>query len=536
MATTPSIAMIPSGYKDEKVYSVLPTNGDGDFTFARTTTATRVNSNGLIEEVGINKPRLDYSDGACPSLLLEPLSRNLIQYSEAFGRSYWAKSGSSVQGDPSTAGTEQVTNGDFATDSDWTKGTGWSIGGGVASCDGTQTAYSVLKQSGAVPINTNYKLVFTATITSGNIVPSVGGSNGQGTISTTGTYTFYTIASTGDNDLYFGASSDFVGTIDNVSVKEVQGFVSPSGTTSAFKLVEGASNGEHFIQTTSLTVADDKYSFTLFAKAGGNSKLRVRGENYFNNVTGADFDLTAKTATNLSEGENAKIVEMSNGWFKCTFTSLSNGIVGNSGHFGIYLLDDNGDVSWLGDGTNGVYIFGAQFEQQSYATSYIKNEGTAAGITRAADSASGSDLSVGGYLNSSEGVFFTDFKIPNTTSRVASGFGIVIGKESTVPNDISIEISQNIDGTLRIAKRDGTFSELATANQGQYNKIAISWNNLNISIYVNGVEITTAATTMTDTDFKYISLTATDSTKWVKDIRAYTTALSDAELTTLTTI
>ena len=48
MATTPSIAMIPSGYKDEKVYSVLPTNGDGDFTFARTSTATRVNSNGLV--------------------------------------------------------------------------------------------------------------------------------------------------------------------------------------------------------------------------------------------------------------------------------------------------------------------------------------------------------------------------------------------------------------------------------------------------------------------------------------------------------
>ena len=62
MATTPSIAMIPSGYKDEKVYSVLPTNGDGDFTFARTSTATRVNNNGLIEEVASNVPRLDYSE------------------------------------------------------------------------------------------------------------------------------------------------------------------------------------------------------------------------------------------------------------------------------------------------------------------------------------------------------------------------------------------------------------------------------------------------------------------------------------------
>ena len=84
MATTPSIAMIPSGYKTGKLYSVLPTNGDGDFDFARSTTATRVNKDGLIETVGVNVPRLDYSDGGCPSLLLEPTRSNLLSYSEDF--------------------------------------------------------------------------------------------------------------------------------------------------------------------------------------------------------------------------------------------------------------------------------------------------------------------------------------------------------------------------------------------------------------------------------------------------------------------
>jgi len=82
MATIPSIAMIPSGYKANKVYSVLPTDGSGDLNFARTTTATRINSGGLIEEVAIGVPRLDYTDGSCPSLLLEPSSTNLITYSE----------------------------------------------------------------------------------------------------------------------------------------------------------------------------------------------------------------------------------------------------------------------------------------------------------------------------------------------------------------------------------------------------------------------------------------------------------------------
>ena len=75
---TPSITMIPSGYKSQKVYSVLPTNGDVDLTFDRNNIGTRVNKNGLIEQVATDVPRLDYSDGSCPSLLSEPASTNLV--------------------------------------------------------------------------------------------------------------------------------------------------------------------------------------------------------------------------------------------------------------------------------------------------------------------------------------------------------------------------------------------------------------------------------------------------------------------------
>jgi hypothetical protein len=89
MATIPSLALIPSGYKASKVYSVLPTDGTGDFTFTRSGNATRVNSEGLIELVSTNVPRLNYPliDGVvqgCPSLLLEPQRINLVQYSEDF--------------------------------------------------------------------------------------------------------------------------------------------------------------------------------------------------------------------------------------------------------------------------------------------------------------------------------------------------------------------------------------------------------------------------------------------------------------------
>jgi len=52
------------------------------FTFDRDSVATRVNKQGLIETVGADQPRIDYSSGE-GSLLLEPQSTNLLTYSEA---------------------------------------------------------------------------------------------------------------------------------------------------------------------------------------------------------------------------------------------------------------------------------------------------------------------------------------------------------------------------------------------------------------------------------------------------------------------
>jgi hypothetical protein len=87
-----SIALIPSGFKATtgnlgKVYSVLPANGDGDFTHSRGSTATRVNKDGLIESVAIGEARLDYPltnglVGDCPHLLLEPSRTNISPDSE----------------------------------------------------------------------------------------------------------------------------------------------------------------------------------------------------------------------------------------------------------------------------------------------------------------------------------------------------------------------------------------------------------------------------------------------------------------------
>jgi hypothetical protein len=111
----PSITMIPSGYKSEKVYSVLPTNGDGDLFFDRNTPATRVNKDGLIEQVGTDVPTLDYSDGSCPSLLSERYSLNLVTYSEDFSQG-WIKNNSTVSTNQTTSPSGDLTADKFISD------------------------------------------------------------------------------------------------------------------------------------------------------------------------------------------------------------------------------------------------------------------------------------------------------------------------------------------------------------------------------------------------------------------------------------
>ena len=96
----PKMAMIPSTVGGS-VYSVLPSNGDGDFNFSRASAATRINAQGLIETVAVGDNRLNYPllDGTvqtCPHLLLEPQRTNLVTYSEDFSNAAWTKQNTTI--------------------------------------------------------------------------------------------------------------------------------------------------------------------------------------------------------------------------------------------------------------------------------------------------------------------------------------------------------------------------------------------------------------------------------------------------------
>ena len=395
MATTPSIAMIPSGYKDEKVYSVLPTNGDGDFTFARTSTATRVNSNGLIEEVGINKPRLDYSDGACPSLLLEPTSTNKIQYSNDLSQTVW--------------------DGDIG-DSVY----------GQAGFNGTNDAWLYTK---TLPTNSG----------------------------------FY--------------NQSFTGT----------------------------------------------YTVSFFVKKEVNKGIQI----YNFGDTNQFSKINLENGTYISGVNTVKIEEYSNNWFR-----VSQTLTVSNGKWYFYITDGVGNAI-----ASSLIVQYFQIEEQSYATSYIKNEGTVAGITRAADSANGSgDATV---INSTEGTLY--FEGSALADEVLDR--VISLSDGTLNNFVSIGYSR-FTGYIVAEIFSGGFLQNTNwgaqgITQANNNKFALSWGGGTMKFYVNGTETNTEPAT-SPIALNVLDFTAGDGNlpmfSNTKDLRVYTTALSDEELTTLTTI
>jgi hypothetical protein len=120
-------------------------------------------------------------------------------------------------------GVELVTNGDFATDTDWTKGANTTISGGTLNSTAIGV-YVIANQGGVVSQSLYYKWTVTYTITSGGIRLGDSSNVWAGSDQTaSGTYTgFVQAASTADGNLYMTSpSSNFIGSVDNVSVIEV---------------------------------------------------------------------------------------------------------------------------------------------------------------------------------------------------------------------------------------------------------------------------------------------------------------------------
>ena len=121
---------------------------------------------------------------------------------------------------PSSAnllGPELIVNGSFEADSDWTKGTGWTIADGKASQSTTESVLSQDVLTDGVTYYVSYDIV---EISAGAVKVDVGASSGASFQSSVGHY-IDTLVCAGGTTVEVGSNSSLVGSVDNVSVREV---------------------------------------------------------------------------------------------------------------------------------------------------------------------------------------------------------------------------------------------------------------------------------------------------------------------------
>ena len=93
---TPDLLMIPSGWKQGKVYLQKPVDGAGDLTLVRATVKNRVRKDGLIEQLSTGRPAIDWLNVDCPFLSIEPVAINIVTDSEDIDSYFGTKTGVSV--------------------------------------------------------------------------------------------------------------------------------------------------------------------------------------------------------------------------------------------------------------------------------------------------------------------------------------------------------------------------------------------------------------------------------------------------------
>ena len=406
----PKLALIPAA-QGSKFYSVLPSSGVGDFTFTRSGSATRINSQGLIETVANGVSRLNYPliDGkvvGCPSHLLEPERLQLIRYSEDFSQS-----------------------------------------------------------------------------------------------------AFYDLS----NDV----------TIENSSI------ISPKGIIGVQELRENSDNDDHLIKSVN-TFTEADCSFSIFAKYKGNDrniKLSLGTGKY------ASFDLQNGTYFDVQAATVAEIEEYPNGWYRCVI----NGNISAS-KLNIILLN-NTTETYQGDGASGVYIWGAQLEQGSYPTSYIKSNGSQ--TTRSAETANNSgDAST---FNDSEGVLMAELSIDANDGNFR--FLSISNGNSNNQNVVWIYYRSDTNqiNFRVIVGGTSSFDQIYTINNATINtKLLLKYKENDFSAWVNGFEVLTdnLGITFPIGTLNELEFNRPDGVSNfygnTKQLQYYDTALTDSELEQLT--
>jgi hypothetical protein len=297
--------------------------------------------------------------------------------------------------------------------------------------------------------------------------------------------------------------------------EEQNATIAPDGTLSASKATPNGNFGDHGFYKI-FTSGVDRVASIFAKQASGAYKLAIApsGSNsgpIFNLQTGEiDSNVTPATAT---------ITPVGNGWYRCTVTVDST-----STYAKFYIVNSNNAWSYSGDGTSGIYMWGAQLEAGSFPTSYIPTAGST--VTRAADVAS---IGVGAF-----GYNQTKNTIIVEASLFDSSWNPVVSRmiSTTRYNEIRRDASGLADFTgLGITAVDSWPNDVIV-------KVGAASKPNDSSLVINGGTLRTSASGTLQYGIDTLKFGQNGTTEFtcmhLKSIAYYPRRLSDAQIKALT--
>lgn len=308
----------------------------------------------------------------------------------------------------------------------------------------------------------------------------------------------------------------------------------PAGSNTADKIIPTTESNSHFA-TRNTETQNGQYTVSIFAKAAGYNFLSLRDLSGSGRYR-SNFNLSTGTVSNsLPAISTASIQNYGNGWYRCivTYSATSQGVAN-----GIETTPTSGVVNFSGDGVSGAFLWGAQLEIGSVATSYIPT--VASTVTRPADVISLTGASA--LIGQTQGTVYVEANISNYADAAAS---FITVSDNSINN--RIEIRKGSPNQIILERTSSTQSgSTSIILSGQSNgifKMAVAYQSGNTAFYVNGVQVganNTDTFTMLLLTHIYLGNNATGSTQRLNDsikvASIYPTRLSNAELQVLTTL
>lgn len=304
--------------------------------------------------------------------------------------------------------------------------------------------------------------------------------------------------------------------------------VSPDGTQNADKLIESATTATHFINQTVTTTNATVYTASVYAKAGERSAFRISRAG---GSVGSGFDLSTQQVVNAS-GASGTITSAGNGWYRCTMTfttaSTSTGV-----YFELQTSASGSSQSYAGNGTNGLYLYGAQFELGAFATSYIPT--TSAALTRNADVATMTGTNFSDWFNASEGTLCVQ-GYRDTATGVAglSALRLASIDDTTATNSMFFTPTSSTAPRFRVRVSGSDTALISSTVSGNTVSLcgAYKINNVDFASNANlGTPDTSAAIpTVTQLQFGYDPLNAIYMSGYIQKVQYYPQHLTTAEL------